>query len=253
MTESCTHPVDALRPRGSCRGRRQWRCTDCGRVLTADARTGRPAVHRRQPGHAAGHTRRDSRGRWCVYLGPSHPYANSGGWQYRSRLTCAVALGRMLRSDEHVHHVDGDRSNDALHNLEVLSVEYHGRLHASAMEVAGVMKRDAKGRYAGRSEAQRVAADPSGDGPDEVRAFTEWLDAVRTPFAVPWVPVSSLERRPVNAAHADGSAIAEAEGPARAEADERCMSTWGEHHTPAAPFNWPRDKAVLGPAARETR
>jgi len=39
------------------------------------------------------------------------------------------ALGRPLRSDEDVHHKDGDRANNAPDNLEVLPHGEHARLH----------------------------------------------------------------------------------------------------------------------------
>lgn len=50
--------------------------------------------------------------------------------QYRSRLDSGELEGLVfLRRDEHVHR-DEDWENDALSNLEVLSAEEHGRLHA---------------------------------------------------------------------------------------------------------------------------
>jgi HNH endonuclease len=39
-------------------------------------------------------------------------------------------LGRPLASDEHVHHIDHNRSNNALENLQVLSASDHARLHS---------------------------------------------------------------------------------------------------------------------------
>jgi hypothetical protein len=38
-------------------------------------------------------------------------------------------LGRELRTDEHVHHINGDRADDRLENLAVLSAVDHHRLH----------------------------------------------------------------------------------------------------------------------------
>jgi HNH endonuclease len=38
-------------------------------------------------------------------------------------------LGRALSSEEVVHHIDGDKANNALENLEVLSRAAHTRLH----------------------------------------------------------------------------------------------------------------------------
>jgi hypothetical protein len=38
-------------------------------------------------------------------------------------------LGRPLTDDEIVHHVDGDRLNNAESNLVVMSLEEHTRMH----------------------------------------------------------------------------------------------------------------------------
>ena len=46
------------------------------------------------------------------------------------RVVMERALGRPLRSDEHVHHVDGDKQNNEVGNLRVLSVSEHGELHS---------------------------------------------------------------------------------------------------------------------------
>lgn len=38
-------------------------------------------------------------------------------------------LGRKLRLDEIVHHIDGNKSNNAINNLRVMSRPEHSRLH----------------------------------------------------------------------------------------------------------------------------
>lgn len=61
-------------------------------------------------------------GRWTVYV-PGR------GNLYRYRLLMEKHLGCQLRSDEHVHHINGDRTDDRLENLKVLSASEHARLH----------------------------------------------------------------------------------------------------------------------------
>ena len=81
-----------------------------------------------------------------MYLGVQHPYANSGGWQYRYRLAVAYALERSLRADEHVDHINGVVDDDRLSNLRLLTPELHGQLHAWLFEIAGCRRAD--GRFA---------------------------------------------------------------------------------------------------------
>lgn len=53
------------------------------------------------------------------------------------------ALGRLLSKDEVVHHIDGNKLNNDLSNLQVLSPSEHARLHA----LQRTMPRDQAGRY----------------------------------------------------------------------------------------------------------
>lgn len=54
-----------------------------------------------------------------------HPHANSNGYIREQRLVVEAALGRYLSEDEVVHHIDGDKLNNALDNLEVMSRSEH--------------------------------------------------------------------------------------------------------------------------------
>lgn len=64
-----------------------------------------------------------------VYM-PSHPFSNkSGGWVYLHRLIMENNLNRYLYSDEHVHHLDGNKHNNDINNLELLSKAVHAAKH----------------------------------------------------------------------------------------------------------------------------
>lgn len=51
------------------------------------------------------------------------------GYEYEHRLVAGTMIGRPLRPDEHVHHIDGDGLNNDPTNLEVLSHAEHMARH----------------------------------------------------------------------------------------------------------------------------
>lgn len=57
------------------------------------------------------------------------------------RKLAEMKIGRPLRADEEVHHLDGDHRNNALENITVVTVSEHSQLHASQKE------RDQRGRF----------------------------------------------------------------------------------------------------------
>lgn len=69
------------------------------------------------------------KGRRYVLVGTDHPMAAASGYVAEYRLIAATSLGRFLRPEEHVHHIDLDPSNNAADNLVVLTAAQHMRLH----------------------------------------------------------------------------------------------------------------------------
>lgn len=143
-------------------GRRLFRCAGCGRTRRLGA--GRPAVRPRllrgpdgwqvRIGTEGYPVTQDERDRWRVQIGKGHEYANSAGWQWLYRFLAMDDLGRRLRPDEHVHHVNGNRSDNRVPNLEVVAASYHGSLHAHGVQVTSY-----------DPEFGRLVEWPWGDGP----------------------------------------------------------------------------------------
>lgn len=71
------------------------------------------------------------KGDYLYGLVPDHPNATKNGYVLEHRLRIEDKLKRFLSSDEVVHHKDGDKHNNKIENLEVMSRSEHTRLHAT--------------------------------------------------------------------------------------------------------------------------
>ncbi len=60
---------------------------------------------------------------------PLHPRRNSKGLYPLHRVIAENNAGRLLQPDEDVHHIDGNKENNAPGNLEVLTKSEHAKRH----------------------------------------------------------------------------------------------------------------------------
>lgn len=68
-------------------------------------------------------------GRKHLLVSRDHPMATKSGYVAECRLIVAEKIGRNLRTEEHVHHIDLDPTNDHPDNLELLTRSEHMRVH----------------------------------------------------------------------------------------------------------------------------
>lgn len=70
---------------------------------------------------------KDSLG-YIRYYAPSHPFTN-GKYILEHRLIMEKKLGRYLKKDEHIHHINGIKNDNRIENLELLSASEHRQRH----------------------------------------------------------------------------------------------------------------------------
>ena len=59
----------------------------------------------------------------------NHPSADFNGYVREHRIVMEKHLGRFLKRKEHVHHINHDRTDNRLENLQLISNKEHGVLH----------------------------------------------------------------------------------------------------------------------------
>ena len=84
-----------------------------------DPLAGKPlAANRARSPKPLGYTYVDAQGYAVIKVGPEYP-GNRNSYIYEHRLVMEQSLGRSLLAGENVHHVNGNRSDNRLANLEL--------------------------------------------------------------------------------------------------------------------------------------
>ena len=66
--------------------------------------------------------------RYCRTV-PPHPKQNSKGLYPLHRVLMENKIGRILLPGEEIHHIDEDKTNDSIDNLELKTKSEHSRYH----------------------------------------------------------------------------------------------------------------------------
>lgn len=75
-----------------------------------------------------GHTKAHNGGYVCVYC-PDHPHAHQDGYVMLHTILMERHIGRFLESDEVVHHINHDRSDNRIENLLLMKKKDHMSMH----------------------------------------------------------------------------------------------------------------------------
>lgn len=107
------------------------RCHPCGAVYRVTAKKGSWASREKHPRWKGGkHLSSNGYVQIVVPLdSPYLPMADERGRVYEHRLVLAKHLGRCLEPDEEVHHLNGDKHDNRLSNLQLFSKGEHSREH----------------------------------------------------------------------------------------------------------------------------
>ena len=70
-----------------------------------------------------------SKGDYNYALVPEHPNATKNGYVLMHRIIVENHLGRILNTNEVVHHLDGNKKNNDISNLQVMSDIEHAKHH----------------------------------------------------------------------------------------------------------------------------
>jgi len=67
---------------------------------------------------------------YLYFIDYNHPLATgNSGRVLLHRHIASISAGRWLRSEEHVHHIDGNKQNNTAENLQILTLQEHNKLH----------------------------------------------------------------------------------------------------------------------------
>lgn len=75
---------------------------------------------------------------------PNHPFADSKGYVRKHRLVMENHLERILDQDEIIHHINGDKTDNRIENLKIVSLPEHTKNHHTGKKGRGPDKKPRK-------------------------------------------------------------------------------------------------------------
>jgi len=92
--------------------------------------------------HWRGGRRITSSGYVRILVGRDYPGADAEGHIFEHRLVMQITLGRTLRSNEVVHHINGNKTDNRILNLAVMTRVAHSEYHQALSRLARLSRDD---------------------------------------------------------------------------------------------------------------
>ena len=103
-------------------------CPVYGRKMSAETRVKMLPIWKALADSKRLYRKKHSGGYVLVYM-PEHPCTDATGYVLEHRAVMESALGRILSSEEYVHHINGNKEDNRLENLELTNIREHARMH----------------------------------------------------------------------------------------------------------------------------
>jgi hypothetical protein len=94
-----------------------------------------------------GKTIKPKGGYYEVYVKKTHPYRPEQNWVRQHIIVIENFIGRRLKENEVVHHIDGDKLNNDIKNLDICTVGEHNNCHAKAERIVFQLYKEGKVLY----------------------------------------------------------------------------------------------------------
>jgi hypothetical protein len=116
--------------------RREFPCGICGSPVVSYRADGRYCSMACAAQGRRGTRNCNYNGGLSTWQGRTVVVCRNGGWILYSRALMAGHVGRLLRSNEIVHHINEDSSDDRIENLTIVSRREHAALHRAELNAS---------------------------------------------------------------------------------------------------------------------
>ena len=98
---------------------------------------------------------KDSNGYELVHV-PKHPCAPRNGYMREHRLVMELHLGRTLKKEEYVHHINNDKSDNRIENLCAMTNSAHTIMHHVGLKRSDETRRKISDQAKNRNKNRRI-------------------------------------------------------------------------------------------------